>query len=416
MKKIISFTLLAFLCSDMYAGGYRISLQGQRQLGMAHTGVGIFGQNAESIFFNPASGVFLTNKWSFSGGAMYLNSNVNFQNSMYNWTNSTENAGTPFYAYGSYKVNDRVSVGLGIYTPYGSSVAWNQNWQGAHLVNNIDLKTVYVQPTVSVKVHENVSLGAGLLYVNGSVSFNRNLSRTLTDENGTPSNIQLNASGVNSFGYTLGVAANLDKYSSIGVNYRSHIDMKATEGQASFRNLPAFAAGTYKDGAFSASLPLPAELSVGFSHKLSNRWLVAFDWNHTFWSNYENLTIEFADKNIPSSVNARNYKNSNTFRVGLQYEASEKFTARVGGYLDESPVRRGYFAPETPRNDSYGGTIGFTYQVTPRLGIDFSALGVLFKEVDASYDHYIEDGNPVSFGGTYRSSAYSVGLGISYNF
>lgn len=416
MKGLISLSLITLIASNAFAGGYRISMQGQRQLGMGHTGVGVFGQNAESIFFNPASGVFLKDKWSFSGGVSMLTSDVKFQNLTYNWTNETRNVGTPLYMYGNYQVSKSFSLGLAIYTPYGSAVEWDQDWEGSHLVNNIDLKAFYFQPTASLKITEDVSIGAGLIYVNGAVSFNRNLTRSLTNEQGLRSDVTIQADGVHAWGYNLGLAAKLDEYVNFGINYRSKIDMKAEGGDATFNDLPAFAQGMYTNGKFNATMPLPAELSVGFSYKITDKWLAAVDYNYTFWDAYQSLTIDFENPAIGSSVNLRNYKNSSTFRAGLQYKASDKFTGRIGGYFDESPVQDGYFAPETPRNDSFAGTLGFTYNITPKFAVDFSATALHFKEVNASYDYFYEDGNPVSFGGTYRSSAYSLGLGLSYNF
>ena len=61
-------------------------------------------------------------------------------------------------------------------------------------------------------------------------------------------------------------------------------------------------------------------------------------------------------------------------------------------------------------------TAGFTFKVTPKLAVDFSASALHFKETNNSYNHYKEDGSNISFGGDYRSSAYSLGLGLSYNF
>ncbi len=57
------------------------------------------------------------------------------------------------------------------------------------------------------------------------------------------------------------------------------------------------------------------------------------------------------------------------------------------GILDESPVQDGYFAPETPRNDSMAYTGGFTYQLNGKLGIDFSFLYIHFDEIDNSYNY-----------------------------
>jgi len=416
MKKILSISLLSLLATNAFAGGYRISMQGQRQLAMGHTGVAVIGQNAESLFFNPASGTFLKDKWSFSAGATALVSNVKFQNSLYNWSNSTTNMGTPFYFYGNYQASDRFSVGLAVYTPYGSSVEWDTDWAGSHLVNNIDLQAIFVQPTISYKITDNISVGAGLIYVNGGVTFNRNLSRSMVDENGNRSDVTIDAAGVSAWGYNVGVTARLDDHVTFGVNYRSQIDMKVEGGDAIFNDMPSFLGGTYTNGKFNATMPLPAELTIGFSYQINQKWLAAVDYNYAFWKAYDNLVIEFDNPAIPTSVNPRNYKSSGTLRGGLQFAPSAKFSARVGGYYDISPVQDGYFAPETPRNDALAGTVGFTYQITPKLGVDFAASTLHFKETKNSYDHYIEDGNHVSFGGDYRSSAYSLGLGLSYNF
>src|SRR5690554_924988 len=119
---------------------------------------------------------------------------------------------------------------------------------------------------------------------------------------------------------------------------------------------------------------------------------------------------------FPTRRSSDLYKDSGTIRAGAQFTPSEKFSARVGGYYDISPVQNGYFAPETPRNDALAGTLGFTYQITPKFGVDFSAAMLYFEETNNSYNHYIEDGAYVSFGGDYRSAAYSLGLGLSYNF
>jgi long-chain fatty acid transport protein len=53
MRKLLSLTLLALAGSTAFAGGYRVSIQGQKQLAMGHTGVAVV-NSAEVAFFNPA--------------------------------------------------------------------------------------------------------------------------------------------------------------------------------------------------------------------------------------------------------------------------------------------------------------------------------------------------------------------------
>jgi long-chain fatty acid transport protein len=416
MKKLATLSLLILGSYSVFAGGYRVSLQGQKQLAMGHTGVAVV-NNAEVLFFNPAGMSFLENRFNASIGGNALIAKTKFQNETYNWTAQTDNMGTPFSVYASYRVNDWLSAGLGVYSPYGSAVEWDRDWEGSHLVNNIDLQAIYFQPSIAVKVSDQFSFGGGPIFVVGGVEFNRNLSRFLTDENGNRSNVTIKADGVTAWGWTAGFMFNLTDDIRLGMNYRSQITMEARDGDATFSNIPSFMQAIgYTDTTFDADLPLPAELTVGLSYQITDKWLFAFDYNRAKWGSYESLDVHFNNV-VGTSSNPRNYKDASTYRLGLQYEATEKFTFRAGWYFDESPVQDGYFAPETPRNDSMGYTGGLTYQVTPKLGIDVSFLYLHFDEIDNSYNHYSEDGNHnVSFGGTYKNSVFSPGVGLSYSF
>ena len=191
--------------------------------------------------------------------------------------------------------------------------------------------------------------------------------------------------------------------------------MKVEGGEADFENVPNSLPADYSDGKFNAELPLPAEFTVGLSYEFCDKFLFAFDYNFAQWSEYKALVVEF-DNEVPVSYNARNYKDSGSYRFGLQYEATKKFTVRTGIYFDESPVQDGYFAPETPRNDSTGYTAGLSYKVNDKLSIDMSFLYVHFDEINNSYDYYRDStsGQIAKFEGTYKSSAFAPGIGLSY--
>ena len=418
MRKLFSLSLLTLASVSMYAGGYRVSIQGQKQLAMGHTGVAVV-NSAEVAFFNPAGMSFLDKKFNLSVGGNALMAKTRFQSSQFNQTAATDNLGTPFSLYATYKINDWVSAGLAIYTPYGSSVAWDQDWAGAHLVNNIDLAAIFIQPTISFKVGDVFSIGGGPIFVQGSVNFNRNLTpNPLLSDNGSGTDVTLDATGISATGYNVGMMFKLSNQINLGMNYRSEIIMEARGGSATFADVPAIAAGSFTNTTFSADLPLPAEMTAGISYKPSDKWLFAFDYNYAKWSVYKSLDVDF-DNTLPTSVNPRNYKDASTFRLGAQYKATEKITVRGGWYLDESPVQNGYFAPETPRNDSVGYTGGFTYQVNSKLGIDMSFLYLQFDQVNNSYDYFDDpttNTGTTSFGGTYKSSVFSPGIGITYGF
>lgn len=418
MRKLFSLSLLTLASVSMFAGGYRVSIQGQKQLAMGHTGVAVV-NSAEVAFFNPAGMSFLDKKFNLSVGGNALLAKTRFQSSKFNQTAATDNMGTPFSIYATYKISEWVSAGLAIYTPYGSSVAWDQDWAGAHLVNNIDLSAIFIQPTISFSVGDVFSIGGGPILVQGSVNFNRNLTpNPLLSNNGSGTDVTLDAKGITASGYNVGMMFKLSNKVTLGMDYRSEIIMKARGGSADFEDVPTIAAGSFTDTYFSADLPLPAEFTTGISYKASDKWLFAFDYNYTKWSVYKSLDVDF-DSALPTSVNPRNYKDVSAYRFGAQYKASEKLTVRGGYYIDESPVQKGYFAPETPRNDSVGYTGGFTYQLNSKLGIDMSFLYLHFDEVNNSYDYFDDpttNTGTTSFGGTYKSSVFSPGIGITYGF
>lgn len=407
---------LLMVSAITYAGGYRVSTQGQRALAMGHAGVAVV-NSAELAFFNPAGLIHLENKINVSVGATAVMANAKWQNTSTGQFAETDGIlKTPFYIGFSYKLNEKLALGLSVTTPYGSTVKWPTDWAGSHLVNEIELTAVFIQPLVSYKINDLISLGAGPIYATGSVTFNRNLNRTLTDEEGNRSNVDLEAKGANGFGWSASAMITpMDKL-KIGVNYRSEITMKAEDGDATFRNVPNSPLAPVENGTvgFNAELPMPAELSIGFSYEFMDKWLVAIDYNRNFWSAYESLDIDFAPEEYPDSSNPRNYEDSSIYRLGLQYQAMDKLFLRAGYYFDQSPVQSGYYAPETPRNDSQGYTGGFTYQINQKFAVDAAFTYLHFKEINESYDYYQENGQNVPFEGTYKSNAVLVGLGVTY--
>jgi long-chain fatty acid transport protein len=418
-KKILVLSCL-LVTGAAEAGGYRVATQGHKALAMGHTGVAM-SESSEVVFFNPGGMTQLAADADFTGGITLLTGETVYQNEETLVEEETDNPlGTPINAYYARRYSEQVSWGLGIYTPYGNRVEWPTDWAGSHLVNEIELSTVFFQPTIGYQVNNKTSVGFGPYLAVGTVEFNRNLSTSLTDENGDRSNVTIDESGVTAWGFNVGLLHKLNDRVSLGASYRSEATLEARGGDADFENIPAALAGPdgIADTKFDADLPLPAELTVGIAWQYSDRLTLAFDVNRTFWDVYDELVIEF-DNNVPTSVNPRNYEDANIYRFGLQYRANDKWTLRGGIYFDESPVPDGSFAPETPRNDSIGYTAGFTYHASKNLELDFSLLILTFDEEENSYDFYQEPADSgifIPFSGNYDSAANSIGFGLSYKY
>ena len=408
MKKIITAVSLVCMTSSALAGGYRVSIQGQKALGMGHTGVAI-SESSEVVFFNPSGMSFLEPGMEMTGGITFLDGTTKYQNTTTNTAAETDSPiGTPINFYFTSVSDEPISYGVGLYTPYGNSVEWTKDWVGSHLVNNIELKAIYIQPTIAYKINDQYSVGFGPTYVNGQVEFNRNLSTALVDANGDRSNVTIEASGVNAWGYNLGFTAIANEQLTIGFSYRSEVTLEARGGSASFQSVPTSQQALFSKTTFDADLVLPAELTLGLAYKLSPETTLAFDINRTYWSAFKSLDIKFANS-VPDSINPRNYNDSSIYRFGVQHKMSDKFTARGGLYLDKTPISDGFYTPETARNDALSYTAGGTYTLSENTELDFSLLIVTFDEFNGAY-------TPQSFNGSYKTSATSIGAGFNYRF
>jgi len=413
---------LLFSTLVAYAGGYRVSLQSGRALAMGHAGVGVI-DNAEGAFFNPSGLVHLKNRLELAAGASIVYSSIKYQDPKTGVSEETTNApSTPFYIYSNYHINDNFSVGLSVFTPYGSVVEYEKDWAGSHLVNKIELSAFYIQPHVAYKVSEKFSIAAGPIVAIGAVNFNRNLSRSMVNSAGERSNVTIDASGVTTLGWHASATYKPIDGLTMGATYRSEMNMKPDDGKAKFENLPSSPLFDFKDTTFSAEMPLPAELLIGVAYEF-DKWTLAFDYNYAFWDAYKSLDIEFnyegVGAEVPKSINPRNYKNSSSYRFGAQYQVNDKIALRAGYYFDETPVQSGYFAPETPRADSNNFTIGGGFNITESLRVDVAFLYIHFKEIEESYDHYREPGvtpdkTAVPFGGQWKTSGFVPSFGLTY--
>ena len=410
MKKlIISSALLAGVMA--YAGGFRVSLQGVKQLAMAHTSA--HAEDASVAFFNPAGISFIPSKLSVSVGAFAASTKVTFQNkSTYESTETDSPIGTPLYAAIAYKATDNLSVGLSFTTPFGSTVQWPEDWEGKEMVQKMALKSYFFQPTVAVKLAPWVSFGGSYIYAKGSVDWDK----AVTQYGGTLNIKDTDATG---HGYGFGFYFRPDNKLDISVAYRSAIDMKAENGKATFKfpsqsiyPLLGLDPNTGQDG-FTAMLPLVEEYTIGLTYKITPKWSVSADFNYHGWERYGKLTLDFDNVGVGNQadntvlVSPKNFKNTKTFRLGTQYQFTNIITGRLGAYYDESPYGDNDFIPETPSFDSYviTGGVGFKFA---KFGVDIAGGYAMPQSRDVSNAYY-------NFYGQSKAKAFYLGAGLTYN-
>ncbi|MBS4766830.1 outer membrane protein transport protein [Alistipes sp. kh20] len=493
MKKLILVLAAAAIATGAYAEGYQVNNMSAKQTGMGHVGTAMK-LNSESIFFNPAASAFQSSRFDISAGFTGILSNVRYQSlpTLGNdYTSgpsekSDNKLSTPIHVYFNYKPTERLAVGLGFYTPYGSSMNWGNNWSGAHLVQEINLTAFTFQPTVSYKICDRLSIGAGLMVSWGNFDLSRSLlspttrrgliagmidpkitqlegainSGALTGEalaqatatlqtlegakgylNNTMSQSLVSAKLEGDADVAVGVNAGFlwditDEW-SLAMTYRSRLNMKVGKGHATMNIDPTAAAliaqlgqlspGTelipgLDKGTFNAELPLPTTVTWGVSFRPAVKWELAVDLQWTGWSAYKALNVVFNEEElgIKPIYSVKNYSNTLAFRFGAQYRATDFITARMGMYVDESPVSSDYLNPETPSMTKVAYTAGVSLRPTKFMSIDLAYCYVSSADPERSGSYpvygYTSGKLEEVFSGNYKLHANVFSLGVGFSF
>lgn len=464
MKKVIALACLSMLpLSYAAAEGYQVNSQSAKQSGMGHVGVAMK-LGAESMHFNPAGLVFMDKNVDLSAGISGVFANAKFTQGDYT-AKSDNKASTPMYVYAGFKIYDNLAAGVSLNTPYGSAINWGKDWKGAHLVQDISLKAFNIQPTVSWKIMDRLSIGAGLMMEFGNIELNRaligpgnisamanaviggnpQLGAMIPDEikaligkydNTSAASVGLKGDAGMRFGFNVGAMFDINEKITIGLSYRSKVIAKVKEGDVSlayankadldklmglvgmimpgFNGLPPLDQAT-----FSAELPLPDNWNVGVNYKPTNRWDLSAEVQFVGWGAYKSLDVNFYPESELSDYNIsapKNYKNSRIYRLGAQFAATNRLDVRLGTYFDESPVKDDYLNPETPSMNKLGLTAGLSFRPLESLSVDFAFSYVTGFGRDGSYTDLDLLKKPRTFAGHYNVYAITPSIGLSYAF
>jgi long-chain fatty acid transport protein len=406
MKKLLFFFIL-FPSLLAYSQGFQVNFQGQKQQGMGSAGAAL-AQDGASLFFNPGSAIFVKEN------SVNMAMTPVFGNTLFEEANTFESArtnspmGTPFSAYALYKLKEdgKLSLGLAAYTPFGSTIQWEDAWEGRFALTRLELKSIFIQPTVSYKITDYLGIGAGFVYCTGKVNLQKDIP--VMDAEGNYGHAEL-AGKAQGFGVNAGLYIEPSEKWSIGLTYKSQVNMAVTNGEATF-TVPNSLEPNFPSGKFSSSLPLPQVLTLGAAWKASDKLTMALDINRVGWSAYDTLAFDY-EQNTASLIDtksARNYVNTYAFRLGAQYKIAEQFAARLGIAYGITPVPDGYVTPETPDANRINFTGGLGYILGNHFEFDASLLFTKFSRTDANSE--------TNLSGTYTTIVVAPGLAIIYRF
>jgi long-chain fatty acid transport protein len=401
---LIGLALIPFLGM---AQGFQVNLHGEKQIGMGHTGAALL-QDGASVLFNPGAVAMLPENYIQGGISPLVFQSVFAPTGSSTRYNNANKIATPFTAYAVWgPKNAPWKLGLGVYTPFGGLTDWGNTWQGKYVLESLDLKAIHIQPTLSVKLADFISVGAGFVYSYDKVNLTKAIP--LASVGAADGKAELDGTG-HGYGWNAGVYIKTEVGMTVGLTYRSQVNAKIEAGKTTF-TVPQALTTSFPNGTFAASIPLPSTLTLGLGFYPSKAWTLAFDFNYVDWKPYKSLDFTYSTTTaaLQNTSSARNYRDGFAFRGGAEYKATTKTALRFGGGYGISPVQDGYVTPEAPDANRYYVTGGLGYKVAKSLDLD---LSFEYEHVNARTQTNIES----QLAGTFRTNVFIPGISLAYHW
>jgi long-chain fatty acid transport protein len=449
-------TAVLVMPQSVEAQGFSVNEQGSCAMGRGGTGVASPCTDGSAIFFNPAGLILPAGKGVASGGATLIRATGDFTNSATGEVSELIAHTTPVPAvFVGYGLSDHATIGLGIFAPYGLAIEWPDDAQGRFLGYYSSVKGIYFQPTFALKASDRLSFGVGFDITSSTVELKQraDLASQLVPGGGGITfanlgiaygtdfaNVELNGSDI-SLGFHLGAIAKVTEQLSFGIRYLSKQTVNVDDGAATItqvstglylapNNPLGYPAGTPVDalvapqfqpgGALvdqigTAILPYPAQLNMGLTLQVTDKFRLLGDVGIQFWEVFETLPLSFSllgDRTLVES-----YVNTTTWRLGGEYKVGAKSTARLGVIAHNAAAPDQTVTPLLPEGERTEFTAGFGTHLSDRFGFDLA-----YQYIDqADRQGRSGDGGMAApttavNDGLYTFSANLVGITLTYSF
>ena len=413
------------LAGTAYAAGFALNEQSGSGVGVAFAGAAASGEDASTVFYNPAAMVRISGTL-LSVGVHGVMPDLTFNNQ----GSFTGPAGGPFVPLTGgngggaakgvvvpnfYLVTDispNIKYGFGVSAPFGLATEYNGDWVGRYQALKSTIQTYNLNPSLAYKVNDILSFGAGFnaQYINGQ--FSKAIDFGLLS-GGVPQSADgsVEASGNSwAYGYNLGTLFRFPTATRVGIAYRSTVHQTLV-GSASYSNVPAALSADprFANNKMTAAITLPDSISLSAVQEIGDKWELLSDVTFTRWSYFNQLAFVSANGQI--SVTPENWRNTFRGSLGASYRYSDRLKLRAGGGFDQSPVRDGFRTAAIPDSHRKILAAGLNYKYSKADSLDFAYQHLFFNNAGIA-------NNQLASGAGFLIGTYNVDaniLSLQYN-
>lgn len=350
---------LGGLASGALAGGFAIGTQSGSGTGNAFAGGAAAAEDASVVWSNPAAMTLLPPGKQLTGALHILKPSFKFRNEGSTGafaapgTGDGGNGGDWAFvpnAFFAMDVNPSLRFGVALNAPFGLKTEYDSGWRGQLTALTSEIKTVNVNPALSYKVSDAVSIGGGL-----NIQW---IEAKLSSFVPGPGVLTLKADDIG-YGFNFGIMAAVAPSTRIGAHYRSRIKYEV-EGDATFSAAPV-------SNNIRADLKVPESFSISIFHVLNPKWEIMGDITRTGWDSLQQLTVmRTSGPGAGTAFPTLQFRWDDTMRysIGANYKWSGQTKLRFGLAFDETPTNDVDRTPRLPDQDRRWVAFGVQHRVS----------------------------------------------------
>lgn len=428
------------MSTQLMASGFALNEQSISGMGTSFAGRSSSADDATTLFGNPA-GMARLKREEVSFGMAAIHAKTDIDDASGSFFNGLRSAAGPTsgsndgdmvpttavpMGYYVKPIDDKWALGVGVYVPFGLITDYEGGFQGRYFGDYSEVRVITVQPTVSYRFNEKLSIGFGptINRIDGQL------------ESAVPGIAGLNDSRVKiegddtALGFNAGLLYEFTPHTRAGITYHSSVDYKL-EGDTKVsgsdpvlgNGIPVLSINAY--GKYDASLDLetPESVDVSITHELNANWTLYAGAMWTRWSRLEEITVEnegvgaAAAGQFGTITEEQDWHDTWSYALGAAYKLNPQWTLRTGLAFDQSPANNTHRSPRIPTGDRTAVSVGLGWSPTEDITVDLAYSYLMEEEVSIDQSKtYARDAVGQSYSSKYENSAHGFGAALSYRF
>lgn len=241
-------------------------------------------------------------------------------------------------AYITHKLNDKLWLGFGVFSRFGVDNEYGDNWVGRYNVTDISLYTVSAVPTLAFKVNDRLSLSLGIEAMYASFDLNSQVP-VMTKDDIFDNKMYLDATDWG-YGVHLGALLKITDKLDLGLAYKSRVKLdlngdvsfaRTTDNQLADQDQVPHSINSRMSG----DLILPDSIALALNYQILDNLSFEIGTMWTNWSQFDSLNFHY-DSDF-TLKNRKNFKDGWKFNASVEYSPKEWLTLR-GGIWHETKI------------------------------------------------------------------------------